>query len=95
MAGKLPEVPKSPSNHFENFLVACMGQGRPAHRLKLTVLKQGILIRVIAQRLNTQIFFDPRTKQITNNEFANVMLSGVPPRKGWDEFGKLYLHSIK
>ena len=36
-----------------------------------------------------QIFFDPRTKQITNNEFANAMLAGVPPRKGWDEFYKL------
>ena len=44
---------------------------------------------VIAQRLNTQIFCDPRTKQITNNEFANAMLAGVPPRKGWDEFYKL------
>lgn len=34
MAGKLPEVPKSPSNHFENFLLACMGQEKTAHRLK-------------------------------------------------------------
>ena len=25
MASKLPEVPKSPSNHYENFLLACMG----------------------------------------------------------------------
>lgn len=28
-------------------------------------------------------------KQITNNEFANAMLIGTPPRKGWDEFYKL------
>ena len=33
--------------------------------------------------------FDSRTKQITNNEFANAMLTGIPPRKGWDEFYKL------
>ena len=44
---------------------------------------------VLEQLLSTQIFFDPRTKQITNNEFANAMLAGVPPRKGWDEFYKL------
>ena len=26
MADKLPEVPSSPSNHFENFLLGCMGK---------------------------------------------------------------------
>ena len=44
---------------------------------------------VYKRQLNTQLFFDPRTKQITNNEFANAMLAGLPPRKGWDEFYKL------
>jgi hypothetical protein len=43
----------------------------------------------MAQRLNTQLLFDPRTKQITNNAFANAMLTQAPPRKGWDEFYKL------
>ena len=90
MAGKLPEVPKSPSNHFENFLLACMGQEKTRSPFEINgVLGQVFSLGVIAQRLNTQIFFDPRTKQITNNEFANAMLAGVPPRKGWDEFYKL------
>jgi hypothetical protein len=53
------------------------------------VLSQVFSLGVMAQRLNTQLFFDPRTKQITNNEFANAMLAGLPPRKGWDEFYKL------
>ena len=53
------------------------------------VLSQVFSLGVMAQRLNTQLFFDPRKKQITNNEFANAMLAGLPPRKGWDEFYKL------
>ena len=52
-------------------------------------LSQVFSLGVIAQRLNTRLFFDSRMKQITNNEFANAMLIGTPPRKGWDEFYKL------
>ena len=90
MADKLPEVPKSPSNHFENFLLACMGLEKTRSPFEINgVLSQVFSLGVIAQRLNTQLFFDPRTKQITNNAFANAMLAGVPPRKGWDEFYRL------
>ena len=90
MADKLPEVPKSPSNHFENFLLACMGQEKTRSPFEINgVLGQVFSLGVMAQRLNTQLFFDPRTKQITNNEFAHAMLVGVPPRKGWDEFYKM------
>ena len=90
MADKLPEVPKSPSNHFENFLLACQGIEKTRSPFEINgVLSQVFSLGVMAQRLNTQLFFDPRTKQITNNEFANAMLAGLPPRKGWDEFYKL------
>ena len=90
MADRLPEVPKSPSNHFENFLLACQGREKTRSSFEINgVLSQVFSLGVIAQRLNTQLFFDPRTKQITNNAFANAMLTGVPPRKGWDEFYKL------
>lgn len=90
MEGKLPEVPKSPSNHYENFLLACMGREKTRSPFEINgVLSQVFCLGVIAQRLNTQLFFDPRTKQITNNEFANAMLVGLPPRKGWEDFYKL------
>ena len=90
MADRLPEVPKSPSNHFENFLLACQGLEKTRSPFEINgVLSQVFSLGVIAQRLNTQLFFDPRTKQITNNAFANAMLTGIPPRKGWDEFYKL------
>ncbi len=67
-----------------------MGQEKTRSPFEINgVLGQVFSLGVMAQRLNTQLFFDPRTKQITNNEFANAMLVGVPPRKGWDEFYKM------
>ena len=72
----LPEVPQSPSNHFENFLLACLGREKTRSPFEINgVLSQVFSLGVIAQRLNTQLFFDPRTKTITNNEFANAMLA--------------------
>lgn len=90
MASKLPEVPKSPSNHFANFLLACQGLEKTRSPFEIHgPLSQVFSLGVMAQRLNTQLFFDSRTKQITNNAFANAMLTGIPPRKGWEEFYKL------
>ena len=90
MADKLPEVPPSPSNHFENFLLACQGVEKTRSPFEINgVLSQVFCLGVIAQRLNTQLFFDPRTKQFTNNAFANALLAGMPPRRGWEQFYKL------
>ena len=90
MADKLPEVPKSPSNHFENFLLACQGKEKTRSPFEIAgVLSEVFCLGVIAQRLNTRLFFDPRTKQFTNNAFANALLAGAPPRKGWEEFYKM------
>lgn len=85
MKSRLPEVPKSPSNHYVNFLRACQGTEKTRSPFEINgVLSQVFCLGVIAQRLNTQLFFDPRTKQFTNNVFANALLSGMPPRKGWE-----------
>ena len=90
MKDKLPQVPKSPSNHYLNFLRACKGEEKTRSPFQIAgVLCQVFCLGVIAQRLNTQLFFDPRTKKFTNNEFANAMLSGMPPRRGWEEFYKI------
>ena len=87
---KLPEVPKSPSNHYVNFLRACQGIEKTRSPFEINgVLSQVFCLGVIAQRLNEKLYFDPRTKQFTNNAFANSMLAGMPPRKGWEEFYKL------
>ncbi len=86
----LPEVPASTSDHFANFLLAC--QGLETTRSPFEIhgpLSQTFSLGVIAQQLNTKLKFDRRLKIITNNEFANALLAGSPPRKGWEEFYKL------
>ena len=86
----LPPVPESPSNHFENFLLACQGLEKTRSPFEINgVLSQVFCLGVIAQRLNAQLYFDPRTKQFTNNAFANALLAGQPPRRGWEDFYKL------
>ena len=90
MASKLPEVPNSPSNHFANFLLACMGKEKTRSSFEIFApLSQVFSLGVMAQRLNVPIKFDRKTKTITNNTFANAMLAGAPPRKGWEEFYKV------
>jgi hypothetical protein len=90
MKSKLPQVPKSPSNHFKNFLLAC--QGKETCRSSFAVagpLCQAMSLGVIAQRVNAKLAFDPATRQITNHKVANELLNGTPPRKEWEQFFKL------
>ena len=90
MASKLPEVPKSPSNHYENFLLACMNEERSRSPFEVFgPLCQVFCLGVIAQRLNQKIVFDRETKHIIDNPFADALLVGAPPRKGWEEFYKM------
>lgn len=87
---KLPEVPKSPSNHFANFLKACMGEETCRSNFAVAgPLCQAMALGVIAQRVNAKFNFDPATKQITNHAQANALLAGAPPRKEWEQFYKL------
>jgi predicted dehydrogenase len=90
MASKLPEVPKSPSNHFENFLKACKGEEKCRSSFDIAgPLSQVFTLGTLAQRLNTKLEFDRKTKKITNNELANQLLVDQAPRRGWEEFYKL------
>lgn len=86
---KLPEVPKSPSNHYANFMKACMGKEKARSPFEIAgELCQVMNLGVIAQRLNTTFKFDRLTKEIVDNPFANALLTGIPPRKGWEEYYK-------
>ena len=90
--GKLPEVPKSPSNHWENFLKAVMGLEKTRSPFeKAGVMCQVMNYGVIAQRLGqgTKFTIDRSTGDILDNPFANAMLAGVPPRKGWEDYYKI------
>ena len=90
MASKLPEVPKSPSNHYANFLKACKGEEQTRSPFEIAgPLSQVFALGVMAQKLNTKLLFDRKTKQITNNKIANQLLTGLPPRKGWEQYYKI------
>ena len=90
MASKLPEVPKSPSNHYANFLKACKGEEQTRSPFEIAgPLSQVFSLGVMAQKLNTKLLFDRKTKQITNNKLANQLLTGLPPRKGWEQYYKI------
>jgi predicted dehydrogenase len=90
MESKLPEVPKSPSNHFANFLLACKGQEKTRSPFEVSApLSQVFSLGVLSQWLNVQLIFDRDKKQITNNKKANELLVGPPPRKGWEDYYKV------
>ncbi|TYR37869.1 Gfo/Idh/MocA family oxidoreductase [Sphingobacterium phlebotomi] len=90
MANKLPEVPQSPSNHFANFLKACKGEEKTRSPFEIAgPLSQVFCLGVISQRLNGKIEFDPVKKEITNDKFANALLAGPPPAKGWEQYYKV------
>lgn len=90
MESRLPEVQKSPSNHYANFLLACKGLEKTRSPFEIAgPLSQVFSLGVMAQKLNTKLLFDRKTKQITNNKLANQLLVGLPPRKGWEQYYKI------
>lgn len=87
LQSRLPEVPQSPSNHFENFLRACKGEEKTRSPFEISApLSQVFCLGVITQRLNTKIRFDATKKEIVNDKFANALLAGPPPARGWEQF---------
>jgi len=90
MADKLPEVPASPSNHFANFLLSCMGKEKTRSPFSVFgPMCQMFCLGVVAMRRREKIQFDSMSKSIVNDKFANALLTGMPPRKGWEEYYKL------
>jgi predicted dehydrogenase len=87
MAPKLPVVPKSPSDHYVNFLKACMGDEKTRSPFQtFAPLAQIFSLGIIAMRRNKKLIFNRDTKEITNDKFANSMLTDRPPRNGWESF---------
>ena len=90
MEPRLPKVPRSPSNHFANFLKAAKGEEKARSNFAVAgPLCQAMAIGIIAQQVNARLEFDRATKRITNHKVANELLNGVPPRKEWEQFYKL------
>jgi len=90
MQSKLPEIPKSTSNHYKNFLLACKGQEETRSPFDVAgPLCQVFNLGVIAAQLNAKLLFDRQKKVITNHPLANQMLVGKAPRKGWEQYYNL------
>ena len=90
MASRMPEVPVSPSNHYANFLKSCKGEEKTRSPFDIAgPLSQVFCLGVLAQKLDTKLLFDRKTKQITNNKLANELLVGLPARKGWEQYYKM------
>jgi len=90
MAGRLPQVPRSPSNHFANFFKAAKGHEKCRSSFAVAgPLSQMMCLGVIAQWRGSVVQFDRVSRQITDDMVANALLIGPPPRKGWDEFYRL------
>ncbi|MEJ5055594.1 Gfo/Idh/MocA family oxidoreductase [Sphingobacterium sp. MYb382] len=87
---RLPTVIESPSNHFANFLKACKGEEKARSSFEIAgPLSQVFCLGVIAQRLNRSFDFDPVKKEIVNDPFANALLYGPAPGKGWEQYYKV------
>jgi hypothetical protein len=90
MTSKLPKITEKHSNHSANFLLSAKGEEKTHSCFSVSgPLTQVFLLGVIAQRLGGTLEFDAKTKQITNNKIANQLLTGLPPRKGWEQYYKL------
>jgi predicted dehydrogenase len=90
MAPKLPTYPESPSNHYVNFLKACMGEEKTRSPFQIFApLAQIFSLGIIAIRRNRKLIFNRDTKEIANDKFANAMLADKPPRKGWESYYNL------
>ena len=88
---KLPQVPKSPSNHYKNFLLGVKGQEECRSNFAVSgPLCQFMALGVIATQVNAKLEFDLKTRRITNHAVADKMLAiGEPPRKGWESYFKV------
>ena len=78
------------SNHHLNFIRAVKGEEQTRSPFRVAgPLCQMFCLGMIAQRLGGTLEFDRETERITNDDTAQAMLAGPPPREGWEEFYRL------
>ena len=74
-------------SHYGSFVMASLGEDTTRSNFDVAApLTQACCLGTIAQELNTSLDFDPEAKRFTNNELANELLKGPPPRKGWEQY---------
>ena len=85
------DFPKGRSGHYLNFLKAVRGEEQANSDFAVAgPLSQVMALGALAQRLAAPVLaFDREKERFTDNDAANALLAGPPPRKGWEEFEKL------
>jgi predicted dehydrogenase len=90
LGDKLPRITGRQSNHAENFLLSAMGKEKTRSSFDISgPLAQMFCLGCIAQRIGGELDLDLKTKQITNSKLGNQLLTGPPPRKGWEQYYKM------
>ncbi len=82
---RLPRFPQKNSDHFANFALACLGEEEARSPFAVAgPLSQVFILGCIAQRLGGTLHFDRTERRFVDHPFANALLSGPPPRRGWE-----------
>lgn len=87
---KLPDHPPETESHYRNFLLGVKGEQRTRSPFSVSApLSQVFCLGCAAQRLNRGFSFDPVRKTVIGDDEAKFLLSGPPPRKGWEGYYEL------
>jgi len=84
---RVPKIKGRNSDHMQNWLLGCQGKEKTRSSFAIGgALAKVFTLGCIAQRLGGTLKFDRETNRITNNDVADKLLVGHPPRKGWEEY---------
>jgi predicted dehydrogenase len=90
LAPTLPTVKAGFSDHVTNFIRACQGLEEPRSPFPVSgPLTQVFLLGIIAQQLGGSLAFDPARRAFPGNAAANDLLTGPPPRPGWEQYYRI------
>jgi predicted dehydrogenase len=84
------QAEKPKYGHAASFTAACLGEDRTRSPFRIGGdLTKTLMLGIICQRLGEELRFDRKTERFVDNDRANALLDGPPPRAGWEEFYKM------
>ena len=87
LAASLPKIGGGFSDHATNFVRACQGSEESRSPFRVSgPLTQVFLLGIIAQRLGGRLAFDAAAREFPGNRAATELLTGPPPRAGWETY---------
>jgi len=91
MRAKLPRFPQKNSNHYENFLLACMGEEKARSPFSVGApLNQVFNLGIIAQMFGGEFRFDRKKQMMIGDERASALMD-PEPRAGWEQFYRMHI----